>query len=146
MDYNLEEIVDQASKDVGTRLLHQTEYQSYMFLGIKINMDIATKQVEILNTFSSGSFYTKLENEDIDLFKKKGWRCAVLELTLSRYIKKLEKIENHIKKYVNEKPSRAVKTLESYHTERATILQKYREITIKLNKINYGNTKKEISL
>ena len=125
MHYDLEEIFNQASKDPTASPLHGIGYQAYLLYGIKINRDNESGEIEMLDTSRAGDFYSP----------EKGWRYGIYVISLSNYRVKLDRIEKQIKKYVNSHPSRPSKQLDGYQTHRTNILQKYSEITNKLNKL-----------
>lgn len=135
MHYDLKEIFNQASKDPTASPLHGIGYQAYLLYGIKINRDNESGEIEMLDTSRAGDFYSPVTTDEMKNFHEKGWRYGIYVISLSNYRVKLDRIEKQIKKYVNSHPSRPSKQLDGYQTHRTNILQKYSEITNKLNKL-----------
>ena len=135
MRYSLNDIFIQASDDPSSSPLHGNGYESYLLYGIKIVKDNETSEIELLNTAKSGDFYHSLNQEDINLFHDGGWRYGIYVISLSNYRAKLDRIEQQIKKHVNEKPNPSQKQLDYYQSTRQNILEKYTEMTIKLNQL-----------
>jgi hypothetical protein len=119
--YSLKDIFIQASDDPSSSPLHGNGYESYLLYGIKIVKDNATEQIQLLNTAKSGDFYHSINQEDINLFHDGGWRYGIYVISLSNYRAKLDRIEQQIKKYVNEK---------------------YTEMTTKLNQLKSNQNEK----
>jgi len=141
--YSLKDIFIQATEDPSSSPLHGNGYESYLLYGIKIVKDNETEQIQLLNTAKSGDFYHSLNQEDINLFHDGGWRYGIYVISLSNYRAKLDKIEQQIKKQVNEKPTSSHKQLQYYQSTRKNILEKYTEITIKLNKLKSNQNGKQ---
>ena len=135
MRYSLNDIFIQASDDPSSSPLHGNGYESYLLYGIKIVKDNETSQIQMLNTAKSGDFYHSLNEEDMYLFHEGGWRYGIYVISLSNYRAKLDRIEKQIKKHVNEKQNPSQKQLDYYKSTRQNILEKYTEMTIKLNKL-----------
>jgi hypothetical protein len=140
--YSLKDIFIQASDDPSSSPLHGNGYESYLLYGIKIVKDNETSQIELLNTAKSGDFYHSLNQEDINLFHDGGWRYGIYVISLSNYRVKLDRIEQQIKKHVNEKPNPSQKQLDYYQSTRQNILEKYTEMTTKLNQLKSNQNEK----
>lgn len=143
MRYSLKDIFIQATEDPSSSPLHGNGYESYLLYGIKIVKDNETEQIQLLNTAKSGDFYHSLNQEDINSFHDGGWRYGIYVISLSNYRAKLDRIEQQIKKQVNEKPTSSHKQLQYYQSTRKNILEKYTEITIKLNKLKSNQNGKQ---
>jgi hypothetical protein len=133
--YSLDDIFVQATNDPTASPLHGNGYESYLLYGIKIIKDNETSKIELLNTAKSGDFYHPLNQEDMNLFHEGGWRYGIYVISLSNLRVKLDKIEQLIKKRMNEKPTSSEKQLAHYQATRQNTLERYTEITIKLNKL-----------
>ena len=142
MRYSLNDIFIQASDDPSSSPLHGNGYESYLLYGIKIVKDNETSEIELLNTAKSGDFYHSLNQEDINLFHDGGWRYGIYVISLSNYRAKLDRIEQQIKKHVNEKPNPSQKQLDYYKSTRQNILEKYTEMTTKLNQLKSKQNEK----
>ena len=143
MRYSLNDIFIQASDDPSSSPLHGNGYESYLLYGIKIVKDNETSQIQLLNTAKSGDFYHSLNQEDINLFHDGGWRYGIYVISLFNYRAKLDRIEQQIKKHVNEKPNPSQKQLDYYKSTRQNILERYTEMTIKLNKLKSNQNGKQ---
>jgi len=103
--------------------------------GIKSVRDNKTGYIEILNTTVSGNYYVEIAESDYEIFLTHGWRYGVYELSLLNYKVKLDWIERKIKKEVNKQGRVNDKQIQELKEDRDNVLQKYTEITIKLNKL-----------
>jgi len=106
-------------------------YEARMVFGIKIVYDHETKQVNIYNTSKGGNFYTEVEN--LDPFFEGGWRYGVYTTALQNYKDKLDKVEDAVRHEVNGKNN--PKQITSLKNARIRLLNKYNNISDKLNKI-----------
>ena len=140
LNYKLEDIFSQATKDNYAVSVDGIGYEARMVYGIKIVKDLTTKNIQILNTTQGGDYYKSLNEYEVNIFLEKGWRQGVYILSLSNYRLKLDLIEIKIHKEINGRSS--VKQIKSLKSQRERILSKYTEINNKLNIINYGNSKK----
>jgi len=130
--YTLQEIWEQAKKDTYASNLDSEGYQARIVYGCRIVSDDATGDIEIYNTGKGGDYYKKVE--DINIFLEKGWRKGCYEISLDNYRDRLDRIEKLIKAEVNGK--RNPKQIKSYKTQRESVLNKYAELMVKLNKLN----------
>tara|TARA_R110000868_G_scaffold9795_1_gene48199 strand:- start:5807 stop:6238 length:432 start_codon:yes stop_codon:yes gene_type:complete len=139
MQYNLNEIFQQALKDDYAASLNGNGYHSMLVYGIKIVKDTEKGTVEILNTMANGNYYKPVSTEELELFLKKGWRYAVYIISLSNYRTKLDKIELRIKDEISGKNS--LKLIQHLKSQRENVLEKYIKINYKLNQIKNGEIK-----
>jgi predicted nuclease of predicted toxin-antitoxin system len=140
MRYTLEEIFQQSVNDPYASSLNGVGYRSMNVYGIKSIKDNETGDVEILNTTRSGNYYVEIADSDYEIFLTHGWRYGVYELSLLNYKVKLDWIERNIKKEVNKQGRVNDKQIQLLKSERDNVLQKYTEITIKLNKLKSNGT------
>lgn len=129
--YTLQEIWEQAKKDTFASNLDAAGYQARIVYGCRIVCDDATGEIQIYNTGKGGDYYKKIEN--IDVFLDNGWRQGCYEVSLDNYRDRLDRIEKMIRNEVNGK--RNPKQIQSYKTQRESVLNKYAELMVKLNKI-----------
>jgi len=85
----------------------------------------------IYNTSKGGNFYTEVEN--LDPFFEGGWRYGVYTTALQNYKDKLDKVEDAVRHEVNGKNN--PKQITSLKNARIRLLNKYNNISDKLNKI-----------
>jgi len=135
MRYTLEEIFQQSVNDPYASPLGGIGYKSMNLYGIKSVRDNKTGYIEILNTTVSGNYYVEIAESDYEIFLTHGWRYGVYELSLLNYKVKLDWIERKIKKEVNKQGRVNDKQIQELKEDRDNVLQKYTEITIKLNKL-----------
>jgi len=129
--YTLQEIWEQAKKDTFASNLDGAGYQARIVYGCRIVRDDATGEIQIYNTGKGGDYYKRIE--DINIFLEKGWRQGCYEVSLDNYRDRLDRIEKMIRNEVNGK--RNPKQIQSYKTQRESVLNKYAELMVKLNKI-----------
>jgi hypothetical protein len=131
--------MNQAMEDEFSANLNGKTYTARLLYGCKISQDKETKGIEILNTSLGGEWYSKIGNEQLNIFLEKGWRIGVYELSLSNYRLKLDKIEVSVKKEMNGR--RNPKQIQSLKSARENILRKYSKIKYKLNQESNGKIK-----
>ena len=137
MKYSLSDIWEQALQDSYAVNLDGGGYESRIVYGIKIIKDIESGDIEILNTMRGGDYYSPINQQEIEVFHKKGWRYGVYVISLSNYRTKLDVIQERIKEEVNGKNS--AKQLQSYQSYRDRILARYTEVNQKLNQLIKSN-------
>lgn len=133
MKYTLEDIWEQASSDKFAMRIDSSGYEAIIIFGCRITRDFDTKKVMIFNTGRGGDYYLPLEDEETKDFLQKGWRYGCYVVSLSNYRRKLKKIEIMIRNEVNGKNN--PKQIQSYKVSRDNVMDNYREISNKLNKI-----------
>ena len=134
MKYSLSDIWEQALQDSYAVNLDGGGYESRIVYGIKIIKDIESGDIEILNTMRGGDYYSPINQQEIEVFHKKGWRYGVYVISLSNYRTKLDRLELKIRDEVNNR--NRVKEVQAMRDLRDIILRKYSEITNKLNQLN----------
>ena len=132
LKYNLDEIFEEARNDYGTVHLVEDGYESCIYLGVKIIYDNNTGEIKIYDPQKSISYYVEIKKEDYKKFQQQGWTKAVINMTLSKYKSKLEKVKDSIVKEINGNNSQ--KRLKFYRETREQILRKYFKLTQKLKK------------
>lgn len=134
MQYSLDEVFTQASKDHSSCRYDTSEYDSYLSHGIKIVRDNRTQQVTIMDTTMS-EYYEEISDEDYDLFRTKGWLFGIYTLSLANFKDRVDQLTRHIKYEVNQ--SKRKKKLLELRDEREQVLKRYykvNQLLIKLNK------------
>ena len=124
------EIFDEAKNDYATTILNDTGYEACIYLGVKITKDISTDEVKIFDP-SSVNYYIEVDDELYQLFYHKGWKGAVIDITLKKYKEKLERIRLSVSNEMN--GNQSPKRLRLLKESRQQILNKYYKLTQKLN-------------
>jgi hypothetical protein len=132
MENTLEDIFTQATSDSYSVKMNGVGYSSVILYGIKIIKDTTTKEIEILNTINNLYYYHKMTEDEVNIFLNNGWRNGVYELSLKKYILKLELIESRVRDEISGKNSK--KNLKVLHRQREETIGRYNEIKNKLNK------------
>lgn len=141
MAYSIEEVFNQASNDDYAVSMTGYSFESHMVYGIKIIKDTSNKEIKLFDTMKRGDYFVPLTKREVEIFLENGWRYGVYVLSLDNYRTKLDKIEQRIQKCIAEKKSS--KQISIQKSSRERILKKYSEINLKLNQLNYGNSKEK---
>ena len=120
---------DQAKNVHGCINLDGVGYQAYIYLGVKITRDDLTEDIIIYDPQKSIHYYVEIEKDLYKLFLEKGWRDAVIQITLEKYKEKLDRIKSSISKEMN--GSQSPKRLRVLKEMREQILKKYYKLTQK---------------
>jgi hypothetical protein len=131
LSYKLEDIFHQAMNDYATIDVSGSGYQACIYLGVKIAKDNETGEIIIYDPTKSVNYYIEIEKDLYDLFHKKGWKKAVIHITLEKYKEKLERIKTSVSNEMNGTQSQ--KRLRFFKETREMILNKYYKLTQKLN-------------
>ena len=126
---DLQEVFDQAIKIQGCINLDGNGYQACIYLGVKISRDDLTKQVKIYDPQKRLNYYVEVDKGLYKLFLDKGWKDAVIQITLEKYKQKLEKVKESISKEMN--ANQSPKRLRLLKEMREQILKKYYKLTQK---------------
>ena len=126
---DLQEVFDQAIKIQGCINLDGNGYQACINLGVNISRDDLTKQVKIYDPQKSLNYYVEVDKGLYKLFLDKGWKDAVIQITLEKYKQKLEKVKESISKEMN--ANQSPKRLRLLKEMREQILKKYYKLTQK---------------
>ena len=126
---NLQEVFDQAKNMQGCINLDGGGYQAYIYLGVKISRDDLTKKVKIYDPQKSINYYVEVDKDIYQLFLSKGWKDAVIEITLEKYKQRLDRVKESISKEMN--ANQSPKRLRTLKEMREQILKKYYKLTQK---------------
>jgi|5B_taG_2_1085324.scaffolds.fasta_scaffold00291_11 hypothetical protein len=129
--YTIEQIWKQAKEDTFASNLDGAGYQARIVYGCRIVREDVTGEVQIYNTGKGGDYYKKVH--DVNVFLNNGWRYGCYEVSLDNYRDRLDRIEKLIKSEMNGKKN--PKQIQSYKTQRESVLNKYAELMVKLNKL-----------
>jgi len=128
--YTVNEVFNQAKEDSFAGNVDGKGYEARIVYGTKISRDLYTGEVQFFNCTKGGSYYTLLSDEEINIFREKGWRCGVYVLFLSNNRSRLDSLERSIRREVNgeNNPSR----IKFWKVRRERILQRYNNINLLL--------------
>jgi predicted DNA-binding transcriptional regulator len=129
---DLEKVFKQARSEYGSVNIDGDGYQACVYLGVKITKDDMTGEIKIYDPQKSVNYYVEIDKGLYSLFIKKGWLGAVIDITLSKYKEKLERIKESIAREMN--GNQSPKRLRVLKEMREQILKKYYKLTQKLNK------------
>jgi len=129
---DLEKVFKQARSEYGSVNIDGDGYQACVYLGVKITKDDMTEEIKIYDPQKSVNYYVEIDKSLYSLFINKGWLGAVIDITLSKYKEKLERIKESIAREMN--GNQSPKRLRVLKEMREQILNKYYKLTQKLNK------------
>ena len=129
---DLEKVFKQARSEYGSVNIDGDGYQACVYLGVKITKDDMTEEIKIYDPQKSVNYYVEIDKSLYSLFINKGWLGAVIDITLSKYKEKLERIKESIAREMN--GNQSPKRLRVLKEMREQILKKYYKLTQKLNK------------
>ncbi len=129
---DLEKVFKQARSEYGSVNIDGDGYQACVYLGVKITKDDMTEEIKIYDPQKSVNYYVEIDKGLYSLFINKGWLGAVIDITLSKYKEKLERIKESIAREMN--GNQSPKRLRVLKEMREQILKKYYKLTQKLNK------------
>ena len=128
---SLMDVFNEAMNDYATTKVNDTGYKAGIFLDVKITKDDTTDEIKIYDPEKSINYYVEIQDNVYSLFHSKGWKAAVIELTLKKYKERLERIKDSISREMNNNQS--PKRLRMLTESRQQILRKYYKLTQKLN-------------
>ena len=129
---DLEKVFKQARSEYGSVNIDGDGYQACVYLGVKITKDDMTGEIKIYDPQKSVNYYVEIDKSLYSLFINNGWLGAVIDITLSKYKEKLERIKESIAREMN--GNQSPKRLRVLKEMREQILKKYYKLTQKLNK------------
>tara|TARA_Y100000592_G_scaffold25824_1_gene40729 strand:+ start:1312 stop:1719 length:408 start_codon:yes stop_codon:yes gene_type:complete len=129
--YSLNEVFEQAIKDDACGGLDSLRDKARLLNGIKITKDNTTEDIIIQNTTLGGDYYREITQVQYQVFKDKGWREGVYNVSLSNYKRKLDNVESRIKDELNGRKN--AKTIQLAKSQRQRIMENYSKISTELN-------------
>ena len=127
----LDEVFKQARRLHGVANLDGVGYKACVYLGVKIIKDNETGDIKIYDPQKSVDYYVEVSKNMYAMFQEKGFKKAVIDLTLAKYKEKLERIKESVSREMN--GNQSAKRLRILKESRETILNKYYKLTQKLN-------------
>tara|TARA_Y100000361_G_scaffold145727_1_gene155298 strand:- start:5797 stop:6198 length:402 start_codon:yes stop_codon:yes gene_type:complete len=101
--YRLEDVLNQA---IQHSPLSTCEDRNEIFViesGVKISKDKNTGDIILYDVTLARDYYTKLTNDQLYIFKVKGWIGGITSFSMSKQKKRLQVIEEKIKLLINQK-------------------------------------------
>jgi len=139
MMYTVQEVMEQALTDSQSIRVDGDGYEARISSGFKATRDKLSGQVVFKCTSRGGEWYSKLRENEIEVLLDKGWRIGVDVLSLSNIRIKLNKVEELIKREMNER--RNPKHIQHLKKMRDNLIIKYNYFKSKLNRNEIKNSK-----
>lgn len=124
----LDMVLEQAKTDGVSKNISTSNYQAYMYKGIKIINDNYSTRIET----SGINYYREISDEQYKEFEK-GWLSGVYRLSLKKYQAQLENLEIRVRDEMN--GSKSMKVLEGHKAHRIMLNKKHEEVSKKLNNL-----------
>jgi len=137
--YTVQEVMEQALTDSQSIRVDGDGYEARISSGFKATRDKLSGQVVFKCTSRGGEWYSKLRENEIEVLLDKGWRIGVDVLSLSNIRIKLDKVEELIKREMNER--RNPKHIQHLKKMRDNLIIKYNYFKSKLNRNEIKNSK-----
>jgi len=137
--YTVQEVMEQALTDSQSIRVDGDGYEARISSGFKATRDKLSGQVVFKCTSRGGEWYSKLRENEIEVLLDKGWRIGVDVLSLSNIRIKLNKVEELIKREMNER--RNPKHIQHLKKMRDNLIIKYNYFKSKLNRNEIKNSK-----
>ncbi len=121
-------VLEQAKTDGVSKNISTSNYQAYMYKGIKVISDNYSTRIET----SGINYYREISEEQYQEFKR-GWLSGVYRLSLKKYQAQLENLEIRVRDEMN--GSKSMKVLEGHKAHRIMLNNKHEEVSKKLNNL-----------
>ena len=139
MMYTEEQVMEQALTDSQSVRVDGDGYEATISSGFKASRDNLSGQIVFKCTSRGGEWYSKLSENEIEILLDNGWRVGVDVLSLSNISTKLDKVEELIKREMNER--RNPKHIQHLKKMRDNLMVKYNFFKSKLNSNEIENSK-----
>lgn len=123
MMYTAQEVMEQALTDSQSVRVDGEGYEATISSGFKASRDKLSGQIVFKCTSRGGEWYSKLRENEIEVLLENGWRIGVDVLSLSNISTKLDRVEELIKREMNER--RNPKHIQHLKKMRDNIIVKY---------------------
>jgi len=137
--YTVQEVMEQALTDSQSIRVDGDGYEARISSGFKATRDKLSGQVVFKCTSRGGEWYSKLRENEIEVLLENGWRIGVDVLSLSNIRIKLDRVEELIKREMNER--RNPKHIQHLKKMRDNLIIKYNYFKSKLNRNEIKNSK-----
>lgn len=132
--YSIEDLYSQAIKD--NEAISSLLPFGYSVINYGVKLQKFPSKIEILNCGRNGDYFQECNEEEYNLFYKYGWREGGLRLSLLNCKRKLDLIEERIRKEVNTRKND--KHIQKLKNSREELLFKYSSKQKQLNQITNG--------
>ena len=139
MMYTEEQVMEQALTDSQSVRVDGDGYEATISSGFKASRDNLSGQIVFKCTSRGGEWYSKLNENEIEILLENGWRSGVDVLSLSNIRTKLDRVEELIKREMNER--RNPKHIQHLKKMRDNLIVKYNFFKSKLNRNEIKNSK-----
>ena len=139
MMYTAQEVMEQALADSQSIRVDGDGYEATISSGFKASRDNLSGQIVFKCTSRGGEWYSKLRENEIEILLENGWRIGVDVLSLSNIRTKLDRVEELIKREMNER--RNPKHIQHLKKMRDNLIVKYNFFKSKLNRNEIKNGK-----
>lgn len=139
MRYTAQEVVEQALTDSQSIRVDGDGYEARISSGCKVLRDKLSGQIVFKCTSRGGEWYSKLRENEIKVLLENGWRIGVDKLSLSNIRIKLDRVEELIKREMNDR--RNPKHIQHLKKMRDNLIIKYNFFKSKLNRNEIENSK-----
>jgi len=137
--YTTQEVMEQALTDSQSVRVDGDGYEATISSGFKASRDNLSGQIVFKCTSRGGEWYSKLNENEIEILLENGWRSGVDVLSLSNIRTKLDRVEELIKREMNER--RNPKHIQHLKKMRDNLIVKYNFFKSKLNRNEIKNSK-----
>ncbi len=137
--YTAQEVMEQALTDSQSVRVDGEGYEATISSGFKASRDKLSGQIVFKCTSRGGEWYSKLRENEVEVLLENGWRIGVDVLSLSNISTKLDRVEELIKREMNER--RNPKHIQHLKKMRDNIIVKYNFFKSKLNRNEIKNSK-----
>jgi len=138
--HNKEEIFSQALKDANA--IHEQKPLGYSVINYGVKIQKFSSKIEILNCSKSGDYFQECSKDEYEMFFIHGWKKGGLRLSMMNCKRKLDLIEERIKREVNTRKND--KHIQRLKTSRENLLIKYSKRNKQLNKLTNGKEKEHL--
>lgn len=135
---SLNELLTEAINDECAIDCHGKGYFARLSLGVKIIIDLTTKEIKMFNTHLGGGFYKEIEPSELEFFMTHGWKLGCYEMALKNNRHKIDSTAIVLRQL--SKSKRHEKLIEDMTKHRNDLIEMYNDVLKrKLNYINKFN-------
>tara|TARA_R110000824_G_scaffold23591_2_gene84330 strand:+ start:456 stop:872 length:417 start_codon:yes stop_codon:yes gene_type:complete len=131
---SIEEVYNQALED--TNAIQELKPLGFSVINYGVKIQKFLSKTEILNCSRSGDYFQECNEEEYELFFIHGWKKGGIRLSMMNCKRKLDLIEERIKREVNTRKND--KHIQRLKTSRENLLIKYSKRKKQLKQITNG--------
>ena len=132
--YSIEDLYSQAIKD--NEAISSLLPFGYSVINYGVKLQKFSSKIEILNCGRNGDYFQECNKEEYELFFIHGWEKGGLRLSMMNCKRKLDLIEERIKREVNTRKND--KHIQKLKTSRENLLVKYSKRNKQLKQLTNG--------